>query len=420
MKSSRRHVFRLLGAIVGLLGIGIIATPAQAQTKAPIRIGLSMAQTGPLSGAGKSGLLALEVWRDEVNASGGLLGRPVELVAYDDQSNPSTAPGIYTKLLDVDKVDLLIGPYSTNMTAPIMPLIKQRDLLLIGNYALDVNARLRHDKYFNIMPWASAQDSATAFFDLCKTLGVKTIAILAADAEFAQTLASGVRSTLNDQGLRAVYDQNYPPNTVDFSSMVRAVRARKPDAVFVASYPSDSTAILRSVNELGVGSSVKLFGGGMVGLQFATLMVPLGSMLNGVVNYNTWVPEKTMDFPGVRSFLKRYQARAKDANVDPLGFYLPPYNYAIGQILAQAVAATKSLDHAVLAKYIREHEMKTIVGNIRFGPTGEWTTPRLIYVQFRDIADNNLDQFRSPGKQVIVGPEAFKTGEVVPFSQARK
>ncbi len=420
MKSSRRHVFRLLGAIVALLGIGIIATPAQAQTKAPIRIGLSMAQTGPLSGAGKSGLLALEVWRDEVNAGGGLLGRPVELVAYDDQSNPSTAPGIYTKLLDVDKVDLLIGPYSTNMTAPIMPLIKQRDLLLIGNYALDVNARLRHDKYFNIMPWASAQDSATAFFDLCKTLDVKTIAILAADAEFAQTLASGVRSTLNDQGLRAVYDQNYPPNTVDFSSMVRAVRARKPDAVFVASYPSDSTAILRSVNELGVGSSVKLFGGGMVGLQFATLMVPLGSMLNGVVNYNTWVPEKTMDFPGVRAFLKRYQARAKDANVDPLGFYLPPYNYAIGQILAQAVTATQSLDHAVLAKYIREHEMKTIVGNIRFGPTGEWTTPRLIYVQFRGIADNNLDQFRSPGKQVIVEPEAFKTGEVVPFGQARK
>jgi len=419
MNTSRRPVLRRLGAILAALTLAAFAVPVQAQAKKPIRIGLAMAQTGPLSGAGKSGLLALEIWRDEVNAGGGLLGRPVELVVYDDQSNPATTPGIYTKLLDVDKVDLLIGPYSTNQTAPIMPLIKQRDLLLIGNYALDVNAHLRHDKYFNIMPWASAQDSATNFYDLCKPLGVKTIAILAADAEFAQTLANGVRSTLQDHGLSSVYDQNYPPNTVDFSSIVRAVRARKPDAVFVASYPSDSAAILRSVNELGVGSSVKLFGGGMVGLQFAALMQPLGSMLNGVVNYNTWVPEKTMDFPGVRDFLVRYQARAKGGSVDPLGFYLPPYNYAIGQILAQAITATKSLDQKVLAKYLREHEVKTIVGNIRFGPTGEWQTPRLIYVQFRGIVDNDLDQFRNPGKQVIVGPAAYKTGDVVPFAQAR-
>src|SRR6185436_7652331 len=155
----------------------------------------------------------------------------------------------------------------------------------------------------------------------------------------------------------AVYDQNYPPNTVDFSSMVRAIRAKKPDVVFVAAYPSDSTAIIRAVNEIGVGDSVKLFGGAMVGPQYASIMEALGSQLNGVVNYNVWAPEKTMDFPGVRDFLARYQARAKQANVDPLGFYLPPYDYAIGQILTQAETATQSLDHKVLAKYIREHEI---------------------------------------------------------------
>ena len=199
--------------------------------------------------------------------------------------------------------------------------------------------------------------------------------------------------------------------------MVRAIRSRKPDVVFVASYPSDSTAIIRAVNEIGIGSSVKLLGGGMVGLQYASIMESLGSQLNGVVNYNVWAPEKTMEFPGVRDFLVRYQARAKQANVDPLGFYLPPYDYAIGEILAQAVTATKSLDHKVLAKYIRENEMKTIVGAIRYGPTGEWANPRMIYVQFRDIADKNLEQFRGAGKQVIVAPEAFKTGDVVPFSR---
>jgi branched-chain amino acid transport system substrate-binding protein len=158
----------------------------------------------------------------------------------------------------------------------------------------------------------------------------------------------------------------------------------------------------------------------MVGLQYATLMEALGSQLNGVVNYNVWAPEKTMDFPGVRDFVARYQARAKQENVDPLGFYLPPYDYAIGEMLAQAVTATRSLDHKVLAKYLREHEMKTMVGTIRFGPTGEWAAPRMIYVQFRGIADNDLDQFRRPGKQVIVAPEAYVTGEVIPFAHARR
>jgi branched-chain amino acid transport system substrate-binding protein len=394
-----------------------LLAPLQAQNPKPIRVGFSIAQTGPLSSAGKSGLLALQIWRDDVNARGGLLGRPVELVVYDDQGSPAMTPGIYTKLVDVDKVDLLVAPYATNPTAPIMPLVKQRDLLLIGNFALDANAQIRHDKYFNNQPWASARDSAAPYLALCRQLGAKTIAILAADAEFAQNLAGGIRAGLKESGLQAVYDENYPPATVDFSSMIRAIRAKKPDVVFVASYPSDSTAIIRAVSEIGVGNSVKLFGGGMVGLQYASIMEALGAQLNGVVNYNTWAPEKTMDFPGVRDFLVRYQAAARQANVDPLGFYLPPYDYAIGQLLEQAVTQTKSLDHKVLARYLRENEMKTIVGPIRYGKNGEWAMPRIVYVQFRGIVNRNLDQFRSAGKQVIVAPEAFKTGEVIPFNQ---
>jgi branched-chain amino acid transport system substrate-binding protein len=416
MNGPRRTLLATLVAAVALITWSL----APAQDKNPIRIGFSIAQTGPLSGAGKSGLLALQLWRDDVNARGGLLGRQVELVVYDDQSSPAMTPGIYTKLIDVDKVDLLIAPYATNPTAPIMPLIKRRDLLLMGNFALDANAEIRHDKYFNNQPWSSAKDAAAPFLGLCKKLGAKNIAILAADAEFAQNLANGFRQGLKEHGLEAVYDQNYPPATIDFSSMMRAIRAKKPDVVFVASYPSDSTAIIRAVNEIGVGDSVKLFGGGMVGLQYASILESLGSQLNGVVNYHVWAPEKSMDFPGIREFLTRYQAKAKQAGVDPLGFYLPPYDYAIGEMLAQAVTATRSLDHKALAKYIREHEMKTIVGSIRYGPTGEWSNPRMIYVQFRGVTDKNLEQFRNAGRQVVVAPDAFKTGEVMPFGEVRK
>jgi len=402
--------------IAFVLSLGV---PALAEDKNPIRIGFSIAQTGALSAAGRSGLLALQIWRDDVNAHGGLLGRPVELVVYDDQTNPSLTPGIYTKLLDIDKVDLLIGPYGTNPTAPVMPLVKQRDVLLIGNFPLDINAQIRHDKYFNNVPSGSVQDGAAPFLGLCDRLGAKTIAIVAADAEYSQRIAEGIRAGLKQHGLEPVYDQNYPPNTLDFSSVIRAVRAKRPDVVFVASYPSESTAIIRAVNEIGVGDTVKLFGGGMVGLQYASVLESLGPLLNGVVTYQFWVPERTLDFPGIRDFLTRYQARARQANVDLLGFYLPPFDYAIGQILEQAVSATRSLDHRVLAKYLREHEIKTIVGSFRYGPTGEWAEPRMIYVQFQGIAPRNLDQFRTAGKQVIVAPDAFKTGQLRPFNQAR-
>ena len=414
----RRRMAMRLGMALGLLSL-LFHASVLAQNQTPIRVGFSIAQTGPLSGAGKSGLLALEMWRDDVNAAGGLLGRKVELVVYDDQTNPAMSPRLYTKLLDVDKVDLLIGPYGTNLTAPIMPLVKRRNLLLIANFALDVNANIRHDKYFNNMPVASGRDWAAPFLELSEKLGAKTIAVLASDAEFAQTLAVGVRAQIADHKMKLVYDQDYPPNTVDFSSVMRAIRAKRPDAVFVASYPSESAAIVRALGEIGVGNNVKLFGGGMVGLQYGSLMESLGRNLNGVVNYTFWAPEKSMNFAGVRDFVKRYQARARDAGVDPLGFYLPPYSYAIGQILAQAVRATNSLDHEKLAQYIRSNEMKTIVGDIRFAPGGEWSQPRVVYVQFRDVANRNIDQFREPGVQVIVAPAAFKTGDVSSFSTAR-
>jgi len=142
-------------------------------------------------------------------------------------------------------------------------------------------------------------------------------------------------------------------------------------------------------------------------------------MLNGFVNYNSWVPEKTMANPAVTEFLKRYSVRAKAEKVDPLGFYLPPFNYAIGQMLEQAVSATKSLDHKVLAAYLHKNEMKTMVGSIRYDAVGEWATPRVPQAQFRGIKGKDLEQFRQAGKQVIIGPAALKTGEVLPFDKAR-
>ena len=415
MNFTRRKVIGVAGAAAVTAALPGARAFAQANT---VKIGMSMPQTGSLGAGGKAELVAIRMWVDDVNQKGGLLGRKVELIVYDDQTNPALTPGIYTKLLDVDKVDLLFAPYGTVPTAPIMPLVKQRGLLLMGNFSFQVNHTVHHDMWFNNLPAGDAQSWFEGFFEQGQKSGAKSIAFLAADQEFAQNLANGAKELAKKGGLKTVYDQNYPPNTTDFSSLIRAVRAARPEMVFVCSYPNDSVAIVRAMNEIGVGSTVKLFGGGMVGLQFTPIMESLGSALNGIVNYNSYVPG--VKYPGIDEFLKRYQQKAAEEKVDPLGFYLPPYGYAMGQMLEQAVNGTKSLDQKKLAQYLHSHTMETIVGPISYNKDGEWAKSRMLMIQFRGIKDKNLEQWREPGKQVVLYPSQYKTGDVVmPFEKAK-
>jgi branched-chain amino acid transport system substrate-binding protein len=417
MNFTRRKVLGAVGAATAALSAGL--TGRVFAQSGPVKIGIGISQTGTLGGGGKAALLALQMWVEDVNGKGGLMGRKVDLIAYDDQSNPATTPGIYTKLLDVDKVDLLIAPYGTVPTAPIMPLVKQRGLLLMGNFSFQVNHTVKHDMWFNNAPWGDATSWTEGFLQVGQKAGAKSIAFISADQEFAQNLAGGAKAVAKKTGLKTVYDQSYPPSTVDFSSMIRAVRNAKPEMVFICSYPNDSVALVRAINEIGVGEAVKLIGGGMVGLQFTPIMESLGSSLNGIVNYTSYAPG--MKYPGIEEFLKRYSQKAAEAKVDPLGFYLPPFNYAIGQILEQAVGATKSLDSKVLAKHLHSNEFNTIVGPISWGPDGERAKPSVPMIQFRGIADKNVEQFRQTGKQVIVYPPQFKSGDpIVPYDKARK
>jgi branched-chain amino acid transport system substrate-binding protein len=413
----------LLGGTItaAVLGLTFGLTSAATAQQPPIKIGMSMAQTGGLAGGGKASQLGIEVWRDDVNARGGLLGRKVELIVYDDKSSASETPAIYSKLLDVDKVDILFAPYATVPTAPLMPLVKQRGMLLMGNFSFQVNSKVGHDMWFNNAPWGPADSWASSFLDLGQKAGGKTIALLAADQEFAQNLAKTAREVATKLGMKIVFDQAYPPSTVEFSGILRALKAAKPDIVYVASYPPDSAGILRGVNEIGIGDNVKLFGGGMVGLQFGAVMENLGSLLNGVVNYNTWLPEPSMYHEGTKAFFETYTKRAVEAKVDPLGYYLAPYGYASGQMIEQAIKAVGSLDQKALAKYLRENTHKTIVGPITFAADGEWKESGVVQAQFRGIVDKNMEQFRSSGKQAVLFPDKMKSGTLVtPFEAARK
>jgi branched-chain amino acid transport system substrate-binding protein len=412
----------LLSAATLLLGIAGAALPVRAAD--PIKIGTGMALTGGLAASGKAAILAMKIWEEEINAKGGLLGRPVQLIYYDDQSNPSTVPGIFTKLLDVDKVDLICGDYGTNLLAPAMPVVIQHNMTFFALFGLDVNREFQYPRYFAMQPAGGPNPSAAfsqGFFEVAAAQNPKpkTLAIMAADAEFPHNAADGARENAKKAGLQIVYDKTYPPNTTDYSPIVRAVDAVNADVVFSASYPPDAVGIVRAANEIGL--KAKLFGGGLVGLQYASIKQQLGPMLNGIVDYDFWEPAKTLNFPGVEEFLKKYQARAGSEGVDPLGYYLPPFAYANLQVLQAAVEGTKSLDQDKLADWLRKNTIKTIVGDISFGSNGEWKEARVLQIQFHDVKGSDLEQWKTDEKQTIVWPAKYATGKAVyPYADAKR
>jgi len=410
-KSLIRRLMPVL--LLSLLTIGTAAAQDN-----PIKIGFSAQLTGALASSGNANLLAQQIWAEEVNARGGLLHRPVQLVYYDDQTNASTAPGIYAKLLDVDKVDLLMGA-ATNIIVAAMPMIVERNKLVMTLVALGVNDAFHYPRYFQTASWGPNARSilSEAFFSAAGDLNPKpqTVALVGADSEFSGNVLEGARANAKKNNLRIVYDKTYPPSTTDFSPVIRAIAATNPDLVFVASYPLDSVGIIRAARELGL--KTQLLGGGMVGLQYASIKTQLGENLNGVVNYELWAPGAKMKFPGIEAFLHKYQARAREKGADQIGYYQPPFAYAAMQVLEQAITATESLDDGKLADYIHSHTFKTIVGDLAFDATGEWAKPRVLQVQFRNVSGNGLDQFLKGETQVILYPPDYKDGSPQSFTK---
>lgn len=414
---------RYLRPLAGLAAAGLMLLPATSNAADPIKIGFGMSLTGPLSANGKSSLLAMKIWEEDVNAKGGLLGRPVQLVYFDDQSNPSTVPGIYTKLLDVDKVDLIVSGYASGQIAPAIPVAMSKKKVFISLFGTGVNEQFKYDRYFSMIPNGPTPKPAftRGFFKVAEVQKPKpeSIAIAYADAEFGRNACEGAAENSKTAGFKVVYNKSYPPSTTDFAPIVRAVQAANPDLFVVCSYPLDSVGMVRAMNEAGF--KPKMWGGAMVGLQATVFKTQLGPLLNGLVNFETWLPQKSMAFPGSLDLLKKYQARAGAEGVDPLGYYMPVWAYAYLQVLGQAIGETKSIEDGKLADYIRQATFKTVVGDIKFGKDGEWATERVMAAQFQNIKGNKIDDFRDLSTEVIIYPPEFKSGEVIyPYANALK
>jgi branched-chain amino acid transport system substrate-binding protein len=381
---------------------------------APIRIGYCLSLTGPVAGNSLSARLAHDIWREDVNRRGGLLGRPVEFVCYDDRADASLVPGLYGQLMDEDKVDLVIGGYGTNTVLPAMPLIMERHRFFVGLMGLGVNNALAYPNYFAMIPTGPDPNAALTegFFALAAEQSPRpaTVALLSAEAEFSRNPILGAKANVEKYGFRIVHEATYPLTTSDFTPVLDAVAKSDCDLLFLCSYLEDSIGLVRAIHAHPFRP--KMVGGAMIGPQNTAVKTALGPLLNGFVNYEYWVPVPKMMFPGVQEFLNIYQARAGEAGVDLLGHYMAPLAYAQMQVLAQAVEATGGLNDESLSAYARGAKFETVMGAIKFGANGEWAAPRVLQVQFQGISGHEAGQFRNGSRQVVVSPPDFTSGEL--------
>ena len=414
-----RYFIERAGTIV-IAAATLLFPLASARAADPIKIGLSLSLTGATAPAGRQVQAGLDIWRDHVNAAGGLLGRPVELIYYDDQANPANAPGIYAKLMGIDKVDLLIGPYSTNIIAAALPAIIQNKRMTIGIFGLGANKQYKYARYFSMnSQGASPRNYSRGLFELALEQQPKPrrVALVGADVEFSRNALDGARENAKELGFEVVYERTYPLANTEYTAIARAMQAADAEVVYAATLPVDTVGLVRASNE--VQFRPKLYGGAFLGLLVTGIKQQLGPLINGLVNNEFYIPAPSLQFAGTSAFLDEYQKRAAGLGIDPLGFTYPPYAYAAGQILAKAVSETKSLDDQTLTDYIRNHSIDTVIGPMSFREDGEWKKPRIIYAQFQNVSGNDMGQFKDMSRQIVVWPGELKTGKLIyPYAQA--
>ena len=387
-----------------------------------IRIGYCLSLSGALASNGKTARLAHKLWEQSVNRNGGLLGRKVEMVCIDDETNPKLVPDIYKRLLDDEKVDVLIGGYGDNSVLPAMPIVMERKRYLVGLMALAVNATLNYPNYFVMIPTGPHPVEALTegFFSLAaKQLPKpKTLAILAAEAPFSKPPVQGAKAHADKHGFELVSEARYPLSNADLSSYIESLKPINPDILFFCSYLNDSAALLRALNKVGL--EPKIVGGAMIGPQNGSIKAELGPLLNGIVNYEYWLPVPKMMYPGVDAMISEYQSLAVDAGADPLGYYVAPQAYAQMQVVERAVIATNSLDDAKLADFTRGASFKTVVGEVKFGAGGGWSEARVLEVQYQNVRSADLAEFKNSNTQAVIWPSELASGSLIyPYKKAK-
>jgi branched-chain amino acid transport system substrate-binding protein len=382
--------------VIALLATTIVLGIPGADAASPLRIGYSLARTGLFAVATPVQEQAYQLWREQVNAAGGLsIGgkekRPIEFVSYDDQSEPAKAAQIYEKLISVDKVDLLLAPWGTATHIAIAPVVERHRFPLVGATASTTLVGELGAKYM----WFTEMQADSFGGDLPKLLtevGAKRIAIITNQLPLALETKKFLVPALQKAGLEIVFNQEYPADIKDMTGLLTSVKAATPDAVLGLAYPGDSILYMSTAREIGLQAKFQFL---EIGPTEAFFLEKFGANLDGIVSVGHWSPDQKM-WPKARPFFEAYKAKFNE---------LPDYldsvsSYMSAEILQQAVAKV-GLDHAKLRETIAGSTFDTINGPVRFNGARNVGTPNS-YLQIQK------------GIAQIIWPSQVKTSNFEP------
>ncbi|QBE66381.1 ABC transporter substrate-binding protein [Pseudoduganella lutea] len=382
-----------------------------------LKIGHCLPLTGSAARAGRSARLASSAWHDDVNARGGLLGRRVEFVCHDTQSDDGNIAGLYRRLMDEDKADLLLAQGAAAV-ASALPLVAHRERFLLSLREQEGNAGFPYDGHFSLVHAAYDRSAALTegFFELASAQQPppRTVGFISADADFARDPIRAAKAMAAKFGLDVVHDATYPLMATDFRSHVaNAVRAGC-DVLVLCSYLDDGMGLVEAIR--ACGGPLSMVGGVMVGFAHATVRQALGTSLAGFVNCAHILPASTaLPAPLERALGTSASAASLDEG-DTHCRDSASLAYLQLQVLEQAVLHAGGIDKEGLAASMRSAVFDTLAGNVGFDRRGEWKQAKAVQVQYQPPGNGAPTQV-----EIIVAPPALAAGRMLyPFSERHR
>lgn len=387
-------------AIIAVIVIAIIAVgafymykPTPTQEVKPIVVGAALSLTGEYGRTGEWYKLGYELWAEQANKTG-LLGRPVKLIIYDDQSDPTTAANLYEKLITVDKVDLLLGPYSSAIVFSASSVSEKYGKVMIEGGGNSLKIFSRGYKYLFLTLPGLAENITKGLFDYIDQLPSdkkpSTIAIINADDLFPKAIASGAEMYAKKLGLKIVLHEEYTKGATDLTPVLTKVKNANPDVLIGGTYFPDAVLIVKTLKQLNYKPKIVFL---TVGPAMPEFWETLKYDAQGISGESWWEP--TAPWLGVKDFVEAFKQKfGKDPD------YHAACAYAAGQVLQQAVEGVGSFDQDAIANYIRTHTMNTIVGPLKYTEAGYPTLGPLL-IQWQN------------GTRVIIMPKEAATGQMI-------
>src|SRR4026208_2524518 len=288
-----------------LAGVVLVSLPLPAPAQTPIRIGASLSVTGTYAKPGTQQKDGDGVGIDELNARGGLLGRKVELVIYDDQSQPATAVKLYEKLITEDKVDAVMGPYSSAVSEAVANVTEKYKKVMVAPLAATTSIFKKGRKYI-FMVITPAENYLDGLIDMAAKRGLKTVAIINEDTLFPKASAAGTAEAAKKRRLQVVLQESYPKGNTDFSALLVKIKALNPDVIAAGTYFDDAVAITRQMKELNVNPK-------MFGLTVGGDLPEFHDLLKQNADYVYGSPQgdAALPYPGAKDFLTAFTRKFK-------------------------------------------------------------------------------------------------------------